>query len=163
QLGEAMLATRCVRGMHLDMNVKHTAFEYYNVRRADAPVAPLGRPLEASEAEGPVYRAPELVARPRMMARSMQPMRSPRYLNRDPRDFFYLLMRPTLPGPALEGVPEDEGRFSTAGLPHAGWPHAFARASVGEGQGEKVWLVRMDPARVRPERVPARVPPEGHQ
>jgi len=93
-----------------------------------------------------------------MMVRSMEPMRFPRYINRDPRDFFYLLMRPVLPGPALEGLPAGEGQFSTAGLPHAGWPHAFARAPIGGAEGERVWLVRMDPARVHPATVPARVP-----
>mgnify|MGYP003449613801 FL=1 len=30
ELGKAMLATRCARGMHLDMNGKHTGFEFYN-------------------------------------------------------------------------------------------------------------------------------------
>lgn len=48
--------------------------------------------------------------------------------------------------------------FDTSGLPHAGWPHAFARASVGEGEG-RTWLVRIDPSRA----VPAPVAPEGQE
>ena len=41
ELGKAMLALRCARGMHLDMNSKHTGFEFYRpfapgVRRAPA-------------------------------------------------------------------------------------------------------------------------------
>jgi hypothetical protein len=70
----------------------------------------------------------------------MSQMSFPRYVDRDPRDFFYLLLKPTLPGP-----PIGETAFSTAGLPHPGWPHAFARAEV-----EDTWLVRIDASRAIP-------------
>lgn len=149
QLGDAMRAARCVRGMHLDMNVKHTAFEYYDVRPDDEGFASLGRPLGESEAEGPVPNGPGFVMRTRMAVRLMEPMRFPRYIGRDPRDFFYLLARPVLPGPPLAGAGEGEGVFDTRGLPHAGWPHAFARAHLGGARGERVWLVRIDPARAK--------------
>ncbi|MDV3296384.1 MAG: hypothetical protein LOY01_11310, partial [Brachybacterium paraconglomeratum] len=75
-------------------------------------------------------QAPGWRVRGRKAVRSMA-MRFPRYLARDPRDFFYLTLRPTLPGPALSGAGDEEGRFSSAGLPHAGWPYAFARARAG--------------------------------
>ncbi len=150
QLGDAMRAARCARGMHLDMNVKHTAFEYYDVRRAEEGFQPLGRPLTSNEAEGPVPNAPGFVMRSRMMARLMEPMRFPRYIGRDPRDFFYLLARPVLPGPPLTGAAgEGEGVFDTHGLPHAGWPHAFARTYLGTSAGARIWLVRIDPARAK--------------
>jgi hypothetical protein len=159
QLGDAMLAARCVRGMHLDMNVKHTAFEYYNVHRVDAPFPALDRPLGDAEAEGPVPEAPEFVHRARKAVSLMDPMRFPRYIGRDPRDFFYLLMRPVLPGPSIEveGAPS-AGVFDTRGLPHAGWPHAFARAHLGGEPGSRVWLVRIDGRRVAPQRVASSAP-----
>ncbi len=150
QLGDAMRAARCIRGMHLDMNVRHTAFEYYDVRREDAGFAPLGRPLGDGEAEGHVPGAPGFVMRARKMVRLMEPMRFPRYIGRDPRDFFYLLARPVLPGPSIAGAAEGEGTFDTHGLPHAGWPHAFARTHLGGAPGERVWLVRIDPNRAKP-------------
>jgi hypothetical protein len=150
QLGDAMRAARCVRGMHLDMNVRHTAFEYYDVRRAEQGFPPLGRPLGEAEAEGPVPNGAGFVLRSRKMVRLMEPMRFPRYIGRDPRDFFYLLARPVLPGPAIAGAGEGEGVFDTHGLPHAGWPHAFARTHVGGAPGERVWLVRIDAARAKP-------------
>jgi hypothetical protein len=103
QLGEAMKRARCVRGMHLDMNNKHTAFEFYNVRRANTPFASLGRALEDSEFEAPVLGADGFVVRGRKAVTRMDPLAFPRYILRDPRDFFYLTLRPTLPGPALSG------------------------------------------------------------
>jgi hypothetical protein len=161
QLGAAMTASRCVRGMHLDMNTPHTGFELYDVRPAGAPHAPLGRPLEAGEWEGPLPRGEGFVARSRLAVRSMDPMRFPRYLQRDPRDFFYLTLKPVLPGPDLPGARTEggEGRFTTTGLPHAGWPHAFARTWLGGADGERTWIVRMDPRRVGP---PGAAPARAH-
>jgi hypothetical protein len=66
----------------------------------------------------------------------------PRYSERDGRDFFYLVLRPVLPGPPLA----NGTALRTEGLPHAGWPHAFARASIGE----RTWIVRIDPRRAVP-------------
>jgi hypothetical protein len=145
-LGEAMNAVRCVRGMHLDMNSKHTGFEFYRVAREGEPL-----PAAPDDARGDAYFEGPLpnpegasgryVARARKAVRSMDPMRFPRYLRRDPRDFFYLTLRPVLPGPDL---PTGE-RFSTRGLPHAGWPHAFARARLSRS-----WVVRIDLRRAVP-------------
>lgn len=150
ELGEAMLAARCVRGLHLDMNQRHTGFEFYNVMpRAEAQAAPVGRRLrEGMEFEIDVPQASGWRARGRLLASSMTPMSFPRYIRRDPRDFFYLTLRPVLPGPALEGADEEEN-FSSDGLPHAGWPHAFARAHLGPEEA-RTWLVRIDPRRATP-------------
>ncbi|MCA9602656.1 MAG: hypothetical protein KC417_11550, partial [Myxococcales bacterium] len=90
-LGAAMLAARCVRGVHLDMNSAHTGFEYYNVSRT--AFSPLGRELTDDEYDGPTPLAPSLFLRARRMVRTMSTMRFPRYIGRDARDFFYLTMR----------------------------------------------------------------------
>lgn len=192
EMGKAMSATRCVRGMHLDMNAPHTALEMYSVTDAAHPFAPVDRPLRNHEFEGPMPGAPDLTLRARLMVRSMRPMRFPRYAGRDGRDFFYLYRRPVLPGPPLSGAarhdsapslahgagPLDgaaaakghtaeqtlgdaaslEGHFDAHGLPHRGWPYAFARAMVGGDSPEtaKAWAVRIDPNRAVPEPVQAR-------
>ncbi len=175
ELGKAMIAARCVRGMHLDMNQRHTAFEFYNVRDADRPFPSLGRRRHRSEFE---LRVPNsrrrFIARGRLLAKSMSPMRMPRYIQTDPRDFFYLTQKPLLPGPnlplagaqaapvdgegearAAEIVPEtrelgEDGRFDSRGLPNNGWPHTFARtwlAGEGDDESGRAWLVRIDPRR----------------
>jgi hypothetical protein len=146
-LGEAMLRTRCVRGMHLDMNSRHTGFEFYDVfRPGERPPLPSGSRGEG-RFEGPLPHAQGWTLRSRLMVRSMTPMRFPRYASRDPRDFFYLTLRAMLPGPDLADLPEGEGRFDTQGLPHAGYPNAFARLHVGEDAERGTWLVRIDPRR----------------
>lgn len=175
-LGKAMVATRCVRGMHLDMNSKHTGMEFYrpqrttarmpgsdrsagrNARTAPVPTrapAPLGRPLTKAEFEGPVEGREGFVFRARKAVTTMTPLRFPRYLEEDPRDFFYLSIKPILPGPELrfgtQSLP-----FSTRGLPSSGWPHPFARARIATSDGVGTWFVRIDPNRLR---VPASTHP----
>jgi hypothetical protein len=144
-----MIAARCVRAMHLDMNSGHCGFEFYRPYRADAVGSPEAPPPvsevhESYEYDGDFPGAPGWRVRARKAVRSMA-MRFPRYLSHDPRDFFYLTLRPVLPGPPLAGASGEEGRFSSAGLPHAGWPYAFARTRVGT-----TWLVRIDPRRAVP-------------
>ena len=160
-LGASMNAVRCVRGMHLDMNSKHTGFEFYRVTRDAAGLPPIPEPAGDDVWEGPLPN-PEgatgaWTVRARKAVRSMDPMRFPRYIRRDPRDFFFLTLRAMVPGPDLPG-PDDAHpiRFSTQGLPHAGWPHAFARAALGTGEAS-AWLVRIDAARA----VPAPMAPTG--
>ncbi len=152
QLGKAMLATRCVRGIHLDMNSPHTGFELYRVDRAGAPRPSLPHPLTADEAQGTVSYVRGFVFRARKAVRSMTPMRFPRYIERDPRDFFYLTLEPALPGADLVVTrgSRGEGAFTTQGLPQAGWPFAFARAWLGGEAGSRTWLVRVDTRRVVP-------------
>ena len=155
ELGKAMLAARCVRGLHLDMNQRHTAFELYHAFERDDPPPGLPRPIDPDmEFEINVPYARGWRVRGRKLVRTMTPMTFPRYIRRDPRDFFYLTLKPVLPGPHLEGSAEGEGVFDTRGLPHAGWPHAFALAWLGAAPGDepderaRTRLVRMDPARV---------------
>ena len=145
QLGAAMLALGCVRGMHLDMNSKHTGLELYRTFAPGSAPAPLGRALTEHEHEGPIGDAPGFTARARLAVKHMTPLRFPRYLERDPRDFFALFQKPVLPGPDV-AVAGQRVAFSTEGLPHRGWPHPFARARLGDGG----WLVRIDPVRAVP-------------
>jgi hypothetical protein len=155
-LGAAMISARCARAMHLDMNSTHTGLELYRPY-ADAP-SPFDAPLpavtdvhHAYEYDGEFPGARGYHLRARRAVRSMQ-MRFPRYVEHDPRDFFYLTLRPTLPGPALIDATETEGHFSVAGLPHAGWPYAFARTQAGSGESA-AWVVRIDPRRAVPDAV----------
>lgn len=147
-LGEAMLRARCSRGMHLDMNVRHTGFEFLNVQEDGAhPVLPpdaLGR----GRFDGPMPHAPGYRLRARLLVRSMKPMRFPRYASRDPRDFFYLTLKPVLPGPDLTLGDGEHVRFSTTGLPHAGFPRPFARVFRGANPDAGTWLVRIDLNRI---------------
>ena len=151
ELAKAMLALRCARGIHLDMNSKHTGLELYRPYAPGSTPQPLGRALSEQEHEGPIEGGNGFVFRTRLAVKLMTPLRFPRYLERDPRDFFFLSLKPVLPGPDLV-VARSPVVFSTDGLPHAGWPHAFARAALGQpdaGSGGS-WLVRIDPARALP-------------
>ncbi|MBX3270074.1 MAG: hypothetical protein KF729_07420 [Sandaracinaceae bacterium] len=158
-LGEAMIRTRCVRSLHLDMNNPHCGFEFFRPFAPGETPPPLaGRRHAESEYDGRFMRTEGWRLRARRAVRSMG-MPFPRYSDRDGRDFFYLTLRPVLPGPHLEGEREGEGVFSTAGLPNAGWPHAFARAHLGASEDARTWIVRIDPTRA----VPAPLRAERHQ
>jgi hypothetical protein len=83
-------------------------------------------------------------------------MNFPRHIGREGRDFFYLLARPRLPGPDLPApsapLREGEGRWSVLGLPHNGYPWAFARTFVRPLSARPdavVWMMRVDPSRVQ--------------
>ncbi len=146
ELGKAMNAVRCVRGMHLDMNQRHTAFELYRAYREGEST--LDRRLRNNlEFDIEVPYADGWRVRGRKLVRTMTPMRFPRYIRRDPRDFFYITVKPVLPGPPLDGASDEEGTFETRGLPHAGWPHAFARTHLGAQEDARTWFVRIDPQR----------------
>jgi hypothetical protein len=154
QLGAAMIALRCARGMHLDMNGKHTGLELYRTFAPGTGAAPLARKLDAdTEFEGPIEGSRGFRARARLAVKTMTPLRFPRYLQRDPRDFFFLTQKSVLPGPAI-AFEAGTAAFSSAGLPHAGWPHAFARARLTQGE-RGAWLVRIDLARAVPGQVAA--------
>jgi hypothetical protein len=145
ELGKAMLAVRCERGMHLDMNGKHTGLEFYQPY-AQADVLPeLGRALRPTEYDGTAFEMRGMRFRARLAVSTMAPLRFPRYLNQDPRDYFYLTRKPTLPGADLH-VDTTTIPFSTHDLPSAGFPHAFASAHMPAGG----WLVRIDAGRAVP-------------
>lgn len=128
-LGAAMLATRCVRGMHLDMNTKQVGMELYRL-------APPGQQLPAVATRGDGVWEGALdpfdsgitgwTVRVRKAIAPMDPMRFPRWTRRDPRDFFYLTTKSILPGPDVGAT-----RFTTTGLPQPAWPPAFAHAELG--------------------------------
>ena len=131
-LGAAMIASGCDYGLHLDMNTGHCGFEFYRVD-------PVGRQpkmsrafVEWSEAEGPVPRRPDLVFRAKKMAREMGHMRFPRYVSRDPRDFFYLLRRRSVfdvPPAAAGAGPEWQPVGAVEGM-----PVPIVRAAMGAGR-----------------------------
>jgi hypothetical protein len=156
-LGEAMLAARCAYGLHLDMNGANTGFEFYRVAPTGTlPSLPRSLTREA-EAQGPVPGAPGFEYRTRRMVRGMHPLGFPRYIKRDPRDFFYLLLRPVLPGAPMRTlvspVVDGEGRWSIDGLSHATFPWPMARTRVRPDvlhPDRWVNLLRVDPRRVRP-------------
>ncbi len=155
-LGEAMLAARCSYGLHLDMNGANTGFEFYRVGRTGTlPPLPRG-PVRDAEAQGPVPGAPGFEYRVRRMVRGMHPMSFPRYIKRDPRDFFFLMLRPVLPGapmPTPNQPPvEGEGRWTVEGLSRVPFPWPLARTRVRPDVGHPdrwVNLLRVDPRRVR--------------
>jgi hypothetical protein len=66
----------------------------------------------------------------------------PRYIHADPRDYFYLTLKPSIENASVSGP---FGNWTSADLPHAGWPAAFARNGNGNAQ-----LLRIDPARAIP-------------
>lgn len=95
-LGRAMQAARCDFAIHLDMNPGHSGFEYYRVDKSGKEPA-RGRELKNDfEAEGQVPRRPDLFFRARKLTEEMQHQRFPRYINRDPRDFFYLIRKASI-------------------------------------------------------------------
>jgi hypothetical protein len=155
-LADAMLAARCTYGVHLDMNGANTGFEFLRVTRA-AETPPLRRRIVTDhESEGPVPSAPRFTYRARRMVRGMDEMGFPRYIKRDPRDYFYLMLRAVLPGAPLRTVVQPalpgEGRWQVSGLGDAPFPWPMARTRVRpDGSQPERWVnvVRVDPGRVR--------------
>jgi hypothetical protein len=148
ELGKAMLATRCERGMHLDMNGKHTGFEMYRPFPQGQSTPALQHALTASEYDGD---SPDLLGihvRARLAVSAMTPISFPRYLGRDPRDYFYLTRKPFLPGADLD-VHGAAVAFSVEGVPDVGFPPAFARARLPNGA--PAWVVRIDASRAVPQ------------
>ncbi len=138
-LGAALVAARCVRAMHLDMNAGHSGMEFYNVIAPNEERLPPEK-RTAFRTESSLSELPGYVLRARKAVTSMG-MALPRYIHPDPRDYFYLTIKPGLSGSALAGP----ATFSSRDLPHAGWPPAFARATQ-----DNVRLLRIDPARATP-------------
>lgn len=153
-LADGMLAARCVHGVHLDMNGSNTGFEFLRVT-PDRATSPLRRNLTSGEAEGPVPSAPGFTYRARRMVRGMHEMSFPRYIKRDPRDFFYLMLRAVLPGaplaPPVTPAQPGEGQWHVAGLSDVSFPWPMARTRVRpDPERPERWvnLVRVDARRV---------------
>ncbi|HEX6243178.1 MAG TPA: hypothetical protein VFZ61_19830 [Polyangiales bacterium] len=139
-LGAALLSARCLRAMHLDMNSGHSGFEFYNVIGPDEARLPSG-PRANFRFEGTLPELPGYLLRARKGVTAMG-MPLPRYIHPDPRDYFYLTLKPGIEtSPAPRGLPA----LSSADLPHAGWPPVFARTQV-----ERTRLLRIDPYRAVP-------------
>ncbi|MBN1609085.1 MAG: hypothetical protein JW940_20825 [Polyangiaceae bacterium] len=156
-LQRAMQAARCGYGIHLDMNPGHTGLELYRLARASELPTP-GRQLDADwEATGPVPQAPGWRFLARRMIRHMALMNFPRYIHRESRDFFYLTLRPILPGnnlqPPTAPAAPGEGVWATNGLPQHGWPCALATTWLRPDPSRpqtKVSVLRIDSTRLRP-------------
>ncbi len=155
-LGLAMVRARCSYGVHLDMNAGHTGLEFYRA----APTGKLPvveRPLkDLWEARGPIPGMPGWEFLGRRMIRLMALMNFPRYIGTEQRDFFYLLLRPVLPGKALTSavVPSEpgEGAWRTQGIEQHGWPPAIATTHLRPDPtrpGTVVGLLKLDPRRLR--------------
>jgi len=157
-LGQGMLAAHCSFGIHLDMNPGHAGFEFYDVAPAGHLLA-LARRLQSDwEAEGRVPDMGGYAFRSRRMIRGMGHMLFPRYIQREARDFFYLTLRPTLPGapiPSSASPSPDpqEGVWRTRGLPQHGFPSAVATTWVridATRPDLKARVLRADPHAVAP-------------
>ena len=140
-LGSALLRARCVRAMHLDMNAGHSGMELYNVIAPNEARQEIQK-REPYRYEGALAELPGYVLRARKAVTAMG-MVLPRYIRPDPRDFFYLTLKPGLETVPVAGDPLP---FSSADLPHAGWPPAFARSLGADAR-----LLRIDPRRALPE------------
>jgi hypothetical protein len=109
RLGRAMLAARCDYGLHLDMNQGHTGLELYKVDRSEKLPPIAGRLDPHWQAEGDVNDMPGWRFRGRRLVRNMQLMHFPRYIRRGARDYFYLALRPVLPGAPLSTASQEAG------------------------------------------------------
>jgi hypothetical protein len=156
-LASAMHRARCEYGIHLDMNAGHTGLEFYTVAKA-AQVPKLGRELDAQwEASGPVPFMDGYGFVGRRMIKYMALMNFPRYIQRDSRDFFYLTLRPLLPGSSVAAAvkaPEaGEGEWNVRGLPQHGWPYAIATTWLSpsaERSESKINVVKLDAKLLKP-------------
>jgi hypothetical protein len=153
-LAEAMLRCDCDYALHLDMNQGHTGLEFYNVAKEEQ-LPSLAMPLSPMwQAEGQVEGAQAYRFRGRRLFRSMQLMNFPRYIQRQARDFFYLTLRPTLPGPPLPlpiGLKplRDEGVWSSAEFANQSYPPTAAKTWLRPDalrSGTKVHLLQLDPS-----------------
>jgi hypothetical protein len=155
-LGRVMLTARCDYGVHLDMNQGHTGLELYKVGKA-GELPPISDKLDGHwQTEGDVSGMPGYRFRGRRLVRNLQLMHFPRFIRRGARDYFYLMLRPLLPGPPLAVGAADpgEGVWTVAGLPQLGWPHALATTSVRPDPSRpetKVRVLSIDPTLLRPE------------
>ena len=155
-LASAMLGARCAFGIHFDMNPGLVGFEFYNVQPT-ATFAPLGRPLQNDwEYQGALKDFAGFSVHARRMIRSMQEINFPQYIHREGRDFFYLTVRPTLPGsdlaPPVAPPEANEGAWRVKGLPQHGFPYAVATTSLRIDPSQPqthARVLRIDPRVVR--------------
>lgn len=155
-LAIAMQRARCVYGVHLDMNAGHTGLELYRAAPT-GKIPPIKHRLDDMwEARGPVPGMDGWEFIGRRMFRLMALMNFPRYIGTEQRDFFYLTLRPVLPGDpvpnAVEPAQPGEGAWRIQGLEQHGWPPAIATTHVrpdAARPGTSVGLIKLDPRQVR--------------
>lgn len=143
----AMEAARCRYGLHLDMNGGNVGWEFYRIVEAGTP-APSGmRP--GFQAEGEVPGRPDLRFRARTLFQGMDIFRFPRYVQREPRDFFYLVLERNLPLPdvAFENGGAEDGKWSQRGLPARSFPPpmTFTSGPADATGTARVYLLAIDP------------------
>lgn len=156
-LGLAMIQARCQLGVHLDMNAGHTGLEFYYAAPKEE-WQPLGRPLQRDwEAENDLGGMTGWKFRARRMVRGMGLMNFPRYIQRESRDYFYLSLRPVLPGADLTSTiaPADagEGKWRTKGLAQHGFPFALATTTLRPDRAHpdlRLRLLKIDPSTIQP-------------
>lgn len=155
-LARSMTQSRCTYAIHLDMNPGLAGFEFYDAK-PEGEWKPLGRAVQADwEYEGTFKAMPGWHYRARRMVRGMSHQGFPQYMHIDARDFFYLTLRPTLPGASLaaNGAPPEghEGQWETKSLPQHGFPWAVAETHVRAAPDRpdvRLRLLRVDPRLVR--------------
>jgi hypothetical protein len=155
-LALSMLRARCTYGIHLDMNAGHTGLELYRAA-PKGRLPPVGHPLDDMwQARGnvPGMEGWEFISR--RMFRQMALMNFPRYIGTEQRDFFYLTLRPTLPGEpvpsAVTPAEPGEGAWRVQGLEQHGWPPAITTTQLrpdAARRDTRVGLIKLDPRLVR--------------
>ncbi|MEZ4309928.1 MAG: hypothetical protein R3F14_17965 [Polyangiaceae bacterium] len=152
-LAQAMIQTRCVFGIALDMNAGHSGLEFYQVapEKELSPLAP-GVQLGGDLVEGDVPGFEGWRFRSRRFIKGMGLMNFPRYIKREGRDFFYMTLRQMLPGkPLVSGAKEPakgEGEWRLKGLPQHGFPYALATTELHPDPARpttKVRVLKIDP------------------
>jgi hypothetical protein len=142
-----MEATGCRYGLHLDMNGGNVGWEFYHI--VDAGTAAPSELRGGFQAEGEVPGRPDLRFHSRMLFEGMDIFRFPRYVQREPRDFFYLILERNLPLPrvAFDGGGAEDGVWSQEGLPVRSYPPAvtFASGPADAASGTRVYLLALDP------------------
>jgi hypothetical protein len=143
----AMEAAGCKYGLHLDMNGGNVGWEFYRI--VDAGTAAPSEMRGGFQAEGEVPGRPDLRFHSRTLFEGLDIFRFPRYVQREPRDFFYLILERNLPLPrvAFDGGGAEDGVWSQQGLPVRSYPPAmtFASGPADEASGARVYLLALDP------------------
>jgi hypothetical protein len=155
-LALSMQRARCNYGIHLDMNAGHTGLELYRAA-PKGRIPAINHPLDDMwEARGAVPGMDGWEFIGRRMFRLMALMNFPRYIGTEQRDFFYLTLRPTLPGEpvpsAVAPAEPGEGSWRVQGLEQHGWPPAIATTHVRPDAARPttaVGLIKLDPRLVR--------------
>jgi hypothetical protein len=116
--------------IQLDVNAGHSGFEFIRVTPEDK-TPPLPESLDGEwEAEGKVPGKEGFVFRSKKLFKNMALMRFPRYIGKEPRDFFYITLKRNLPGDPVAPGPGDADDWTVAGLPGNAYPPSFALTTL---------------------------------